>query len=56
MGSLSYHPGENPGNRSILEIRGLGKDIWETIDVPGYIEHERESWVSKPGGASEKLS
>ncbi|TMC21893.1 MAG: hypothetical protein E6J34_08280 [Chloroflexi bacterium] len=29
---------------SILELEGLGKEIWEGIDVDQYIEEERNSW------------
>ena len=30
--------------RSILELRGLGADIWEGINVSEYIATERDSW------------
>jgi hypothetical protein len=29
---------------SFLEIEGLGKEVWEGIDVEKYIEEERNSW------------
>ncbi len=29
---------------SILEFEGLGKEIWQGIDVEKYIEEERNSW------------
>lgn len=29
---------------SILELEGLGKEIWEGINVEQYIEQERNSW------------
>jgi hypothetical protein len=29
---------------SILELEGLGKEIWQGIDVQKYIEEERNSW------------
>ncbi len=29
---------------SILELEGLGKEMWEAIDVDQYIEEERNSW------------
>lgn len=32
------------GKRSILELRGLGKEIWEGIDAQEYIDRERDSW------------
>ena len=30
--------------RSILELRGLGKEIWKDVDVARYIEEERQAW------------
>jgi hypothetical protein len=30
--------------RSILELRGLGKEIWQDIDAQDYVDHERASW------------
>jgi hypothetical protein len=30
--------------RSILELEGLGKEIWEGVDVKAYIAEERDSW------------
>ena len=30
--------------RSILELKGLGRDVWEAVDVEKYIESERSSW------------
>jgi hypothetical protein len=29
---------------SILELKGLGKELWQGIDVDEYIRKERESW------------
>jgi hypothetical protein len=29
---------------SILELEGLGKEIWEHIDVDQYLQQERDSW------------
>lgn len=34
---------ENP-KRSILELEGLGKEIWQGIDAQAYVEQERASW------------
>ena len=31
--------------RSILELEGLGKEIWESIDAQEYVDRERESWT-----------
>ena len=30
--------------RSLLELRGLGKEIWEGVDPVEYIKQERDSW------------
>jgi plasmid stability protein len=35
-----------PVPRSILELRGLGKDCWEGIDPAAYVRAERDSWDS----------
>ena len=29
---------------SLRELRGLGKEIWEDVDVEDYIKKERDSW------------
>jgi plasmid stability protein len=31
---------------SILELRGLGKELWEGIDPAAHVEAERSSWDS----------
>ena len=30
--------------RSILELKGKGKDVWKGINVKAYINEERSSW------------
>ena len=30
--------------RSIIELRGKGKELWQSLDVKNYIETERASW------------
>jgi len=30
--------------RSLLELKGLGKDIWQGVDVADYLSRERSSW------------
>jgi hypothetical protein len=30
--------------RNILELRGLGKEIWVNIDAQEYVNQERDSW------------
>ncbi len=29
---------------SILELRGLGKEIWEGVDAQEYVRKERSTW------------
>jgi len=29
---------------SILELQGLGKEIWQDVDAQEYIDRERASW------------
>ena len=33
-----------PARRSILELQGLGKEIWQDIDAQEYVDRERASW------------
>lgn len=30
--------------RSILELRGLGKELWKNVDTADYIDNERQTW------------
>ena len=30
--------------RSIMELEGLGKEIWSGIDAQEYVDRERDSW------------
>lgn len=32
--------------RSIMELEGLGKEIWAGVDAKEYINQERDSWAS----------
>jgi len=44
---LTNHAGEDINSEpehSILELRGLGKEIWEGIDAQEYVNQERASW------------
>ncbi len=29
---------------SILELQGLGKEVWAGVDIDKYLDRERESW------------
>jgi hypothetical protein len=33
---------------SLLELKGLGKEIWRGVDAQKYINRERNSWHSSP--------
>ncbi len=35
---------EREPRRSLLELQGLGKSIWQGIDVEEYLRRERASW------------
>ena len=41
---LTAQNGAAQGTRSILELEGLGKDLWEGIDPQEYVRRERQSW------------
>ena len=44
MTTLIRRQTENTRPRSILELRGKGKDIWKGLSVKAYIDEERASW------------
>jgi len=37
-GQLNWQP------RSLLELEGLGQDVWQGVDVDEYLRRERSSW------------
>jgi len=43
---LAQHTARKNGNktRSILELEGLGKEIWKGVDPDEYVAKERDSW------------
>lgn len=41
-------PEGTPKKRSILELRGLGKEIWEGIDAQEYVNDLRNEWDHRP--------
>ena len=41
---MDYDESRASGQRSILELSGLGKEVWQGIDTDEYIEEERKSW------------
>ena len=34
--------------RSLLELRGLGKEIWEGVDPDAYVRNLRDEWSHRP--------
>jgi hypothetical protein len=43
VGRLSGDLGRQP-RRSLLELQGLGKNVWQGVDVDEYLRRERSSW------------
>lgn len=39
---------EKPGQRSLLELEGLGAEIWESIDAQEYVNQLRAEWDHRP--------
>ena len=35
---------EEPATLSILELRGLGKELWRDIDAGSHVARERRAW------------
>ena len=35
---------ERQPRRSLLELQGLGKEVWQGVDVEEYLRRERSSW------------
>jgi hypothetical protein len=35
---------ERQPRRSLLELQGLGKGVWQDVDVDEYLRQERSSW------------
>ncbi len=42
---LAQHAARKNGeSHSIMELKGLGKEIWKGIDADEYVAKERDSW------------
>ena len=37
-------PASTAARPSLLELRGLGKEVWAGVDVKDYLRQERDSW------------
>lgn len=44
VNALCQYAGAQGRQHSILELRGLGKEIWKGIDPVEYVRQERDSW------------
>ena len=42
VANLGGKPGGQP--RSLLELEGLGREVWQGVDVDEYLHRERLSW------------
>ena len=38
---------QEPGKRSILELRGSGKEVWEDVDAQEFVDGLRKEWDPK---------
>ncbi|MCI0387995.1 MAG: hypothetical protein MOB07_04410 [Acidobacteria bacterium] len=41
-------PDESRPKRSVLELKGLGAEIWEGIDAQEYVNELRREWDHRP--------
>lgn len=39
---------ETPRKRSILELEGLGAELWQGVDAQEYINQLRDEWDTRP--------
>lgn len=44
LATMSQQRKKRQRRHSIMELKGLGKEVWEGIDVEKYIDEERNSW------------
>jgi hypothetical protein len=40
--------GEQPPKHSVLELEGLGAEIWDGIDAQEYVDRLRQEWDHRP--------
>ncbi len=40
--------GEQAAKHSVLELEGLGAEIWEGIDAQEYVDRLRQEWDHRP--------
>ena len=44
LSSLSVDAVVDVPGRRVLELKGLGREIWQDVDVERYVHEERASW------------
>jgi hypothetical protein len=44
MGEIASHDDSASGSASVMELCGLGRELWKDIDAQEYVAHERSSW------------
>lgn len=47
LANLEAHS-EKPRKRSLMELEGLGAEIWEGIDPDEYVNELRNEWEHRP--------
>ncbi len=45
---LAAAAGAERDRRSIMELRGLGAEIWEGVDAQQYVNELRDEWGHRP--------
>lgn len=41
---LTEHTAHSEGTTSVMELCGLGQEIWQQVDAQEYVNGERASW------------
>jgi hypothetical protein len=44
MGEIASHDYSASGSASVMELCGLGREVWKDIDAQEYVARERSSW------------
>lgn len=44
INALSQPAGSGATRHSILELEGLGKQLWQGVDADDYVRKERDAW------------
>lgn len=44
IGTITTDLNFSPVHHSIYELKGLGRDIWQGLDVDDYLKQERATW------------